>query len=635
MRSAFLVVALLARAAALRLVYVHGVSPEGPAHPRLAKVREAVHGVEVVAPDITGGGDSYEQCTISAALRVLHSCCEAEEGPVSICASSFGAFVALLFAARHPEKVSRLFLLGPALDMKANLPLFVDEDGMAAWREEGVREMGPGVRVGWPWAQEILDLAAGDCPPQPLCPITLVMPESDVPRAKGFLDATPAAAAPRRVLATQGWKPYQADAGIEAVLPHLTAWAEACAEGSALGLSESGAGYTVDVLPAADGAVSAADAAAAAASPERESVRRLQIRPEDVDGFHKSWRSHFPPSHEIHSYNAREDPAGAARAVAASFAHATKWLPSDVVSELLDFPFSADAPAALLLSGLPVDEAPPDTPIVSAVHGIGTELAQPRVPVAESWTLGLARLLGHPFVPPFFDKGHRGGLVRDMVPVPGVENLCGLLGLHRDFPASVFAPFPEPETFLLVAVRGDPSHVARTVVVDSEKLIASLSAADVALLSKHEMQAQVVLPNGQGAVDQGAPFLPIAPREGRAAAATLFVPDAGAHGEGAVGRMVSPEGGAEVEAAWERMMAVGLEVADYVDLQAGDCLILNNVRCCHGRTAFEPKLDGNDRWLVKSYVTSDLWKRPATGKYGAEAYPNMVTRAVERVSNVD
>ena len=41
--------------------------------------------------------------------------------------------------------------------------------------------------------------------------------------------------------------------------------------------------------------------------------------------------------------------------------------------------------------------------------------------------------------------------------------------------------------------------------------------------------------------------------------------------------------------------------------------------------------------MDKATITrgANFWKRPATGKYGAEAYPNMVTRAVERVSNVD
>lgn len=76
----------------------------------------------------------------------------------------------------------------------------------------------------------------------------------------------------------------------------------------------------------------------------RESVRRLQIPTDSFKGFHESWQAHFPESHDIYTYNARDDPAGAARAVASSFAHATKWLPADVVTELLEFPFSPDAP---------------------------------------------------------------------------------------------------------------------------------------------------------------------------------------------------------------------------------------------------------------------------------------------------
>ena len=104
---------------------------------------------------------------------------------------------------------------------------------------------------------------------------------------------------------------------------------------------------------------------------------------------------------------------------------------------------------------------------------------------------------------------------------------------------------------------------------------------------------------------QGAAFYAIDGDE-----VTLFVPDAGAFGEGAYGRVVSPTGGAATEQAWRELMDTALRLADHIELQRGDALIINNVRACHGRTAFNPKLDGSDRWLVKTYLTSNLWSRP-------------------------
>eukprot|EP00747_Dinoflagellata_sp_TGD_P214582 gnl/TRDRNA2_/TRDRNA2_87424_c0_seq1.p1 gnl/TRDRNA2_/TRDRNA2_87424_c0~~gnl/TRDRNA2_/TRDRNA2_87424_c0_seq1.p1 ORF type:complete len:360 (+),score=51.07 gnl/TRDRNA2_/TRDRNA2_87424_c0_seq1:110-1189(+) len=236
-----------------KLIYMHGVSPEGASHPRLDKVRGALGDKVILAPDITGGGPSYEKCTISGALKVLDAAC-GSDGPVSIIASSFGAFVSLLFAARHPERVSSLFLLGPALNMKANLKLFkIDEEVQAEWQRDGVRELG-GIRLGWPWVEEILALDEGDCPPQPLCPVTLVMPEADLDRARGFLDGKPAAAPPRRVLVTRGWSPYEQDKGIETALPHLTHWADGTpstddATAVPLEVLESTAGFKVEVIP--------------------------------------------------------------------------------------------------------------------------------------------------------------------------------------------------------------------------------------------------------------------------------------------------------------------------------------------------------------------------------------------------
>ena len=43
-----------------------------------------------------------------------------------------------------------------------------------------------------------------------------------------------------------------------------------------------------------------------------------------------------------------------------------------------------------------------------------------------------------------------------------------------------------------------------------------------------------------------------------------------------------------------------------VHLESGDLLIIDNRRAAHGRSAFEPRYDGCDRWLKRAYLVSDL-----------------------------
>ncbi|MFI1226893.1 MULTISPECIES: TauD/TfdA family dioxygenase [unclassified Streptomyces] len=41
-------------------------------------------------------------------------------------------------------------------------------------------------------------------------------------------------------------------------------------------------------------------------------------------------------------------------------------------------------------------------------------------------------------------------------------------------------------------------------------------------------------------------------------------------------------------------------------LTPGDLVVIDNRVTVHGRTAFQPRYDGADRWLQRTYVTTDL-----------------------------
>lgn len=54
-----------------------------------------------------------------------------------------------------------------------------------------------------------------------------------------------------------------------------------------------------------------------------------------------------------------------------------------------------------------------------------------------------------------------------------------------------------------------------------------------------------------------------------------------------------------------------------VPLAAGDVLLVDNYRMVHGRTPFQPRFDGTDRWLRKVTVTRDL-RRSRARRCGAD-----------------
>jgi pimeloyl-ACP methyl ester carboxylesterase len=58
-------------------------------------------------------------------------------GPVALIGSSLGAFVAVQVALKHPQRVSRLVLLAPALDFGGNRMRSLGDAGLDEWQRTG------------------------------------------------------------------------------------------------------------------------------------------------------------------------------------------------------------------------------------------------------------------------------------------------------------------------------------------------------------------------------------------------------------------------------------------------------------------------------------------------------------------
>jgi L-asparagine oxygenase len=68
---------------------------------------------------------------------------------------------------------------------------------------------------------------------------------------------------------------------------------------------------------------------------------------------------------------------------------------------------------------------------------------------------------------------------------------------------------------------------------------------------------------------------------------------------------IAPEA-VDARKAVTELWAALRDVAVDVTLARGETLLIDNLRCVHGRRAFDPQYDGGDRWLIKMTVTRDL-----------------------------
>eukprot|EP00933_Yihiella_yeosuensis_P028621 TRINITY_DN22455_c0_g1_i1.p1 TRINITY_DN22455_c0_g1~~TRINITY_DN22455_c0_g1_i1.p1 ORF type:complete len:339 (+),score=59.93 TRINITY_DN22455_c0_g1_i1:322-1338(+) len=322
-------------------------------------------------------------------------------------------------------------------------------------------------------------------------------------------------------------------------------------------------------------------------------------------------------------WNALTVPIATEKAVSRSFKRAVTWLPEDVLDPLMRLFVDPSAPPALWISGLPIDEEIPATPELPGDF---------RLPICEAWLLGVARILGIPYgMLGFYTGNARGGLIRDLSPKPGLGGINQPnihLSFHRDVPACVSGNESEPDGFLLMAARGDPGHQAKTLVCSNRVLAAHLSASEREALRRSPVQTECVRQGGsEGATSPyGKPFYALEGSDDEPQITLFYIPD---HREFSY-RVKSED--PETESAYHHAVELASSLCEEVDLQAGDMLIVNNARCNHGRTIFEPQLDGSDRWLLKTFVRAAGWRRPSQldgelGEKEALRWPSLLVKS--------
>lgn len=103
----------------MQVLYLHGFasSPQS-SKARFFAGRLAARDISVTVPDLNQ--PDFSTLTVSRMLGQVSELIARSAGPVSVVGSSLGGFVAVQAARQHPDRITRLVLLAPALDFDGN-----------------------------------------------------------------------------------------------------------------------------------------------------------------------------------------------------------------------------------------------------------------------------------------------------------------------------------------------------------------------------------------------------------------------------------------------------------------------------------------------------------------------------------
>ncbi|MGW6724782.1 TauD/TfdA family dioxygenase [Nocardia sp. NPDC055029] len=273
-----------------------------------------------------------------------------------------------------------------------------------------------------------------------------------------------------------------------------------------------------------------------------------------------------------------DDPAWVARA-----RHSWDALPLRLRRGVRQFRRHSGPLGSLVIHGLPVDETMlPATPSTS-------DSVQRAAIVSAAVLTMVACGLGDPVA---YLAEKSGALVQDVVPVRGKESFSGnagsvLLTFHNENAFHLH----EPDYVLLLCLRADHDRVAGLRTACIRQVLPLLSEATRETLFAPEFitapppsfpsddTARSPQPLLSGAIDD--PDIRMA-----TIATTALTPRA--------------------EAALTEFGQACNSVARTTVLTPGDLAIIDNRVTVHGRTAFQPRYDGADRWVQRTFAIADL-----------------------------
>lgn len=274
------------------------------------------------------------------------------------------------------------------------------------------------------------------------------------------------------------------------------------------------------------------------------------------------------------------DPDGFGReTLAASFD-----VPASVRRRILNFGDVGSETGILVVRGLYVDEDLVDTPLDNkGALGARTHFAK------EMGTL--AQLLGSMVG---YEAEAGGNLIQDMVPNPKLAATQQSQGSKVELEAHTEQCFSDnrPDYVILGALRGDKD--AKTYAYSARKFKEHFTPEEIAKLRQPLWATMIDESFRPYLEDPEAVRGPYPILSGPEDDPYILVDQDLMHG------ITAP-----AQALLEKVVQVYIEHRDAHVLEAGDLLMLDNLRAMHGRSQFTPRFDGKDRFIARGLVVRD------------------------------
>ncbi|MGW4215215.1 TauD/TfdA family dioxygenase [Lentzea sp. NPDC004789] len=293
-----------------------------------------------------------------------------------------------------------------------------------------------------------------------------------------------------------------------------------------------------------------------------------------------------------------EEAAVAPEKFCAAASRAARRLPDRIQDALSEFRRWGSDTGTFLIQGMPIGPVPMTPPDNTRHVGETTILARAHAMVNE--------FLGHMVA---YEAEGFGRLFQDMVPSRAAASTQTSLGSSTELELHTEQAFSalRPDYISLSCLRGDPG--AETYTLTATQLDAAITAGDRLVMRQKWWHTGVdeSFRAGGHAFDEGDRRGPLAILDG--AEEDPFI----------VFDQDLMEGmNVTAAAACKTLIEVYRAKRNRHVLKPGELLIVDNRRAVHGRSPFHARFDGSDRFIIRTFVTTDLarsrFARPGDGR---------------------
>jgi L-asparagine oxygenase len=285
----------------------------------------------------------------------------------------------------------------------------------------------------------------------------------------------------------------------------------------------------------------------------------------------------------------RHDPIGATESYVAEAQIQAACLSGSTRRALLDFRRFGSDSGGLLIRGMPIGEVPATPTTTDRPIGIG-------LPAAAVMSV-LVASLGEQYG---FQPERNGQIVQDVLPVAGEERIQSSISSDVRLKDHVEMAFSEyrSDYVVLACLRPDHDRIAGTTLAAGHRVLGLLDADTVEVLRQQRFKTAVdesfLRSCGYGERIWIGPIAVLAGEKERPRLRADFAETLGMDDD------------QTAATALLALREAAVSVAVKVLLEAGDVLIVDNRHAFHGRTPFQARSDGRDRWLLRTYLTRDL-----------------------------